>query len=77
MAGIAALGASALTTIGPALAGIAAAAGPILLVAGAIGGLIFLLVQNREKIMPFIHTIANFFGHQLKDAGKAQRLQVD
>lgn len=56
--------------IGPALAGMAVAAGPIILVGAAIAGLIAILVMNREKIMPFINTLINFFQHQLKDAGK-------
>ena len=56
--------------IGPVLAGMAVAAGPIILVGAAIAGLIAILVMNREKIMPFINTLINFFQHQLKDAGK-------
>lgn len=60
-----------LAGLGPALAGIAAAAGPILLVAAAIAGLIFVLVSNKDKIMPFINTLIHFFGGQLKQAEKA------
>src|SRR6185437_12799609 len=60
-----------LAGMGPALLGIAAAAGPILLLVGAIAGLIAVLVMNKDKIMPFIHMLMNFFGGQLKQAEKA------
>lgn len=65
-------------SVGPALAGIgaaigplAAAAGPIGLLALAVGGLIAAIVMNRDKIMPLIHTLEDFFNNKLKQALKA------
>lgn len=52
-------------------AGLAAIAVVGFIAIGLLAGLVAFFVINRQKIMPFIHTIQDFFGHQLKDAQKS------
>lgn len=70
-AGVGAVAAEGGAGLGATLAGIGAAAGPIALVVLAVAGLITLLVANKEKIMPFINAVSDFFGKQFNDAKKA------
>lgn len=64
-------GGPTIAAIASSLGGFALAVGPLLVVVGLIAGLIAALVINREKIMPFIHTIMDFFGTKLVQAEKA------